>query len=83
MEFARQKWLAAKRSYEAGLKIALDTAAMHPITISLYYSLGCVEYEQGKDGPAKYAPHVDYVAVACADNTKDVPGQSHDDRTNT
>ena len=53
MEFAQNRWVQAKRSYETALRIALETAAIHPITISVYYSLGCVELERGNHDHAK------------------------------
>jgi acid stress-induced BolA-like protein IbaG/YrbA len=46
MEYAQKNWFQAQRSYSAALKIALATNAIHPITISIYYSMGCVEFQR-------------------------------------
>lgn len=46
IDFDQQEWAAAKRAYEACLRIGLASAPNHPITAAAYYSLGCVEYEQ-------------------------------------
>jgi hypothetical protein len=46
IDFAQCRWDAAKRSYEASLKIGLATAPIHPITAAAYYSLGCVEHQR-------------------------------------
>jgi len=40
----QDEWAEAKTSYDKSLKIALATAAVHPITVAVYYSLGCVEF---------------------------------------
>jgi len=52
-EFAQKRWLAAKRSYEASLRVGLSKAPIHPITAAAYYSLGCVEFELKNNDNAK------------------------------
>ena len=47
------RWGAAKRAYEASLRIGLASAPIHPITTAAYYSLGCVEYEKNNLENAK------------------------------
>jgi len=47
IDFAQKRWAAAKRAYDASLKIGLASFPIHPITAAAYYSLGCVEYELG------------------------------------
>jgi hypothetical protein len=54
MELAQKRLRPAQRSYSSALKIALATNAIHPITISIYYSLGCVELEQRNHENAKW-----------------------------
>ena len=46
IEFAQKRWVAAKRAYEASLRIGLANTPIHPITAAAYYSLGCVEHER-------------------------------------
>ena len=46
IDFAQKRWAAAKRAYEASLRIGLASAPIHPITAAAYYSLGCVEHER-------------------------------------
>ncbi|KAN0114720.1 hypothetical protein V8E51_004264 [Hyaloscypha variabilis] len=53
IDFAQKRWAAAKRAYEASLRIGLASAPIHPITAAAYYSLGCVEQERRNIDHAK------------------------------
>lgn len=53
IDFAQRRWDAAKRAYEASLRIGLASTPIHPITAAAYYSLGCVEYERKNNENAK------------------------------
>lgn len=53
IHFAESKWEDAQRSYSTSLRIALNTAPVHPITAAAYYSLGCVEHERRNFSNAK------------------------------
>jgi len=49
----QQDWALAWRAFDECLKIGLATMPLHPITAAAYYSLGCVEFNQGNNDPAK------------------------------
>jgi hypothetical protein len=53
IEYTREHWRAAKRSYNDALKIAIAETPIHFITSAIYYSLGCVELAMKNNEPAK------------------------------
>jgi tetratricopeptide (TPR) repeat protein len=53
IDFAQKRWAAAKRAYEASLRIGLASAPTHPITAAAYYKLGRIHHERGTFENAK------------------------------